>query len=109
MDAIPPAIPFAGARQVASAYGVQPPVRVRPVSPVQPAGQAEPGPRSGDDPRPGRLVGAVVPGGISFEGGVAQPTSASLPMYRHPADKNAAATAVNQSALNLGRVLDTNA
>jgi len=51
----------------------------------------------------------VVTGRISFEGRDAQPTSASLPMYRHPADKNAAATAVNQSALNLGRVLDTNA
>lgn len=43
------------------------------------------------------LVAAVVPGKIDFtSSGVAMPSdSAALPMYRHPADKNAAATAVN--------------
>lgn len=43
----------------------------------------------------GRLVAAVVPGGIDFSGDVPRPSSGEpLVMYRHPADKNAAATGV---------------
>lgn len=57
------------------------------------------------------LVAAVVPGGVEFRDGVALasgsraerlsaakdagPSTASIPFYRHPADKNAAATAVD--------------
>tara|TARA_E500000318_G_scaffold105608_1_gene112680 strand:- start:662 stop:1087 length:426 start_codon:yes stop_codon:yes gene_type:complete len=57
------------------------------------------------------LVAAVVPGGVEFRNGVALasgsraerlsasqdagPATASIPFYRHPADKNAAATAVD--------------
>lgn len=47
-----------------------------------------------------KLVAAVVPGKIDFSGD--QPVQSSgLSMYRHPADRNAAATAVS-----LGRALD---
>ena len=49
-----------------------------------------------------KLVAGVVPGGVDFrEGGEARPSSDTLPLYRHPADKNAAATAVD-----VGRRLD---
>lgn len=47
------------------------------------------------------LVAARVPGGVDFMAGGLAPTGGSIPMYRHPADKNAAATAVD-----LGRQLD---
>jgi hypothetical protein len=48
------------------------------------------------------LVGAVVPGGIDFSADQPVP-SAGLPLYRHPAERNAAATGVA-----LGRKLDVN-
>jgi len=52
-----------------------------------------------------RLVGGVVPGGVEFgDGSAVRPSSGALPMYRHPADKNAAATAVS-----VGRKLDVSA
>jgi hypothetical protein len=47
-----------------------------------------------------RLVGAVVPGRVSFAGEVPVQTG-SIALYRHPADRNAAATGVQA-----GRVLD---
>lgn len=47
------------------------------------------------------LVGAVVPGRVDFSGAEARHDPDSLPMYRHPAERNAAATGVA-----LGRVLD---
>jgi hypothetical protein len=82
-------IPF----HVARAYGLQPrvnPPAVQPVSPV---------PRVlGGEAR--KLVAGVVPGKINFAEGGAVPT-AGLSMYRHPADKNAAATGVGA-----GRMVD---
>ncbi len=49
-----------------------------------------------------RLVAAKVGGGIDFNtGNVRASAPGALPLYRHPADKNAAATAVD-----LGRRLD---
>jgi hypothetical protein len=55
-----------------------------------------------DGPSPGasRMVAATVGGRIDFQEPASQ-TDGALPMYRHPADRNAAATAVNA-----GRVLD---
>lgn len=47
-----------------------------------------------------RMIAATVPGRVNFQSDPAS-TSPALPMYRHPADRNAAATAVNA-----GRVLD---
>lgn len=49
-----------------------------------------------------RLVAAVVPGRVDFSGSTPQPGAGSgLQMYRHPADRNAAATGVM-----LGKSLD---
>ncbi|USO00049.1 MAG: hypothetical protein H6810_05145 [Phycisphaeraceae bacterium] len=96
MEAIPPTLPFA----LAKTYGVQSTVRVRPVTPVSAVQGSEQAARS--DARTARLVAGVVPGGVSFEGDSPRPTAETIPFYRHPADKNAAATSVN-----LGRVVDT--
>ena len=77
------------------AYGVQAPAAISPVTGARPDRLP-----SGAE----RLVAGVVPGGVDFgAGGIgdAKPSGAALPMYRHPADKNAAATAVN-----IGRRLD---
>lgn len=42
-----------------------------------------------------RLIASVVPGSISFtEDGVAMPKAPALPIYKHPADRNAAATGI---------------
>jgi hypothetical protein len=50
-----------------------------------------------------RLVGAVVPGKVSFTGD-APVQEGAIALYRHPADKNAAATGVYA-----GRVVDVTA
>jgi hypothetical protein len=50
-----------------------------------------------------RLVGGVVAGRVDFAGSEPAPSGA-LAMYRHPADKNTAATAVHA-----GRLLDATA
>jgi hypothetical protein len=91
--------PIVGSFQIARAYGVTPRASVRQTPPPQsPASQsiAEAKPAS-------RLVAGTVPGRISFAGD--QPTSdaSALAMYRHPADKNAAATAVWA-----GKLIDVN-
>lgn len=105
--AMGPTNPF----HIARAYGVRPiqPVEravTTPVQPVQPVSRgSESVPQR--DPNIARLVAGVVPGGVSFEadGGAnaARPAGAPLPFYRHPAEKNAAATAVS-----IGRSLDVN-
>jgi hypothetical protein len=48
-----------------------------------------------------RVVAGVVPGRIDFSGDTPQPAPAALPLYRHPAERNVAATGVA-----LGRTLD---
>ncbi len=48
-----------------------------------------------------RIVAGIVPGKIDFSGPQPAPSGPALPMYRHPADKNAAATAVDA-----GRMID---
>lgn len=97
---------------IARAYGVQSsgaagaikPVQLAvttPVQPVQPVSRDE-GAGVLRDGNLQKLVAGVVPGGVSFDAsGLAQPTGSALPFYRHPADKNAAATAVS-----VGRSLD---
>ena len=71
------------------------------VQPVQPVSR-DAGAGAVRDPNLQKLVAGVVPGGVSFDAtGAGQPTGASLPFSRHPADKNAAATAVS-----VGRSLD---
>lgn len=55
-------------------------------------------------PNVDKLVAATVPGGINFNTGAAPQPTGSLQIYRHPADKNAAATGVT-----LGKSLDLEA
>jgi hypothetical protein len=104
-----PSNPF----HIARAYQVMPPRAMQPVAPVRQVapnrdtatagaiGAQRPEASSHAAKPVGRMVAGVVPGRISFAG--SEPTSAgpALPMYRHPADKNAAATAIS-----VGRSLD---
>jgi hypothetical protein len=116
MDPISSAIPIqAGVNLAARLYGVRPVSPVPGVHSVQRGLQAgsgtEPLARIGQDvgvskpdSDPSRLVAARVDP-IDLARDVAQiagrPTDGALPMYRHPADRNQAATAVA-----LGRALD---
>lgn len=88
--------------RLARAYGTPPPP-----PPPAPAAPAAPqiAPQQSAAPRPAtvsRLIAGVTPGGIDFDApGGGQAPSEPLAMYRHPADRNAAATGVS-----LGRSLD---
>lgn len=113
MDRISSSIPFqTGIHMAARAYGVRA-VSVTPaVQPGQGAARTEPLARIGQpaiaSPKPAsdpsRLVAAQVDP-IDLSKDVVQisgrPTDGTLPMYRHPADRNQAATAIA-----LGRSLD---
>lgn len=99
---VEPTIPF----HLARAYGVQPARPVAPVQPVRATGHSDgsspsvsvdPATRAGAEIRE-RLVAAVVPGRVDFSG--TEPTQ-TMSLYRHPADRNAAATGVHA-----GRVID---
>ncbi|MEZ6241979.1 MAG: hypothetical protein R3B57_02955 [Phycisphaerales bacterium] len=112
MSSIPPTLPF----HLAKAYGVQAakPLTVRPLStdPIARIDQGRAAGRANDSietTRPGGGVSSLVGAKVNvpaFEG-LSNPTplaserSEAFPFYRHPADRNAAATAVN-----LGRSLD---
>lgn len=103
MSEIPPSIPF----HVGRAYGVSSPTLQRGQLTVMPARGETPQLRQAAPRLPSetvaRLVAARVSGGIDFSTATPTPSapSAALAFYRHPADKNAAAT-----ALTAGRVLD---
>ena len=91
---LPPTTPF----HIARAYGVG--------APGVPAGSESvfsigPSAPDGADARLSRLIAAVVPGGVDFSGDSPAPSAGTLAMYRNPAEKNAAATAVA-----LGRRVD---
>lgn len=90
---------------IAKAYA---PNATRPAAPKAPE-NIEPAARIGQtNPTPGvappnaaRLVAGVVPGNIDFSGAEPAPAPAALPFYNHPADTNAAATAIR-----IGRSID---
>jgi len=84
---------------VSRAYGTPSPLRVRPVNGPEAIAKLE----KVQDERAGlsRLVAGVVQGRIDFSGPTPAQDSTALAMYRHPADRNAAATAVDA-----GRMLD---
>lgn len=95
----------ANADHLARLYGVAPRA---PMASRRQAEPIEPPARAADHaPKPNtaaaRLVSAVVPGGIDFRGEAPAPRAASgaLAMYRHPAERNAAATGVSA-----GRLID---
>jgi hypothetical protein len=98
MPHIESSIPF----QVAQAHGLERAAHSRRVSitPLRHADHAAQVVRSGAE----RLVAAVVPGGVDFSAGAPAPAPAAIPMYRHPADRNAAAVSVQA-----GRMIDVNA
>ncbi|MCK4872484.1 MAG: hypothetical protein KAS72_07140 [Phycisphaerales bacterium] len=89
-------------------HGAEPASPRRAVQPVDaPRAVDRPGTESRIDDRSirmTRLVAAVVPGGVDFTGKTPQPARDALPLYRHPADRNAAATAVG-----VGRMIDISA
>jgi hypothetical protein len=96
MDAInhvgngtPAPISFANAQRAARAYGVKGAVAT-PQAKMPSAAQ--------------RLVAAVVPGSVDFSGDVPAVAQGAIAFYRNPADRNAAALAVN-----VGRSLDATA
>jgi len=96
MRITPPTIPH----HVAKAYGVRP-AAASPVRAPETAARVAP---AADESRPaalGRLVAGGVPGGIDFAGAEPRPSAPAHQLYRHPADRNAAAT-----ALTAGRTLD---
>jgi len=90
MTSIPPSIPF----KVANAYGVKP-VSVRPV----PAPAAETTSQGTTRRAPDQLLAGSVRAPVSFDAAPAKANT--MAFYRHPADTNAAATAID-----LGRKLD---
>jgi hypothetical protein len=85
---------------VARVYGVQPPLRLARADTVERVA-----PRIDPHIEPtnaSRLIAGSVPGRVDFSADTPRPSDpAAIPMYRHPADKNAAATAVTA-----GRTLD---
>lgn len=100
---IPPSIPF----HVARAYGAQ---RVESVSnrivttEVAPVGKIGTNQEASSEAKANsrRLVAGVVPGKVDFSADAPAPSSsASIAFYRHPADRNTAATGVQ-----LGRAVD---
>ncbi len=91
MTRIEPSHPFHISRAYQAA--LPPVLRVRPVA-IDPIGA---------DQRPGasRLVAGMVKGRVDFSGGEPRASGEALAMYRHPADRNAAATGVHA-----GRMID---
>ncbi len=93
---------------ISRAYGVRPPAPPAPPAPSVRAAGLEDAPEAfratgvaSLTPNLRRLVAAQVPGIVDFSSGEARPGAATLPMYRHPADRNAAATSVA-----VGRAID---
>lgn len=105
MEGIPPTIPF----HLAKAYGVRPAANApRATSSVEqvaaPRAPAGPASQKHVSPEVAKLIAGRVPGAIDFTDDAPKPSAETLPFYRHPADRNAAATAID-----LGRALDTEA
>lgn len=99
MSRIEPTNPF----HIARAYQVQAPAGARApsIAATGPVGSIKP--ESGDAATPAvqRMLAGVVPGRVNFTGSEPTQASPALPMCRHPADKNAAAT-----LLSAGRMID---
>jgi hypothetical protein len=101
MSTVDPASGSAPSLRLALAYGVEPrtpsgrlTVKAMEAPPREPSAV-------GSRARLAGVVAAVVPGRVDFSGDVPAADAPSLPMYRHPADRNAAATSVHA-----GRMID---
>lgn len=80
--------------QIARLYGAAQTTRPAPAKTPESAGRIESVNQTERtlNTRAARLVAGVVPGGIDFQAGEATPSATTLQMYRHPADRNVAAT-----------------
>lgn len=109
-SSVPPTNPY----HIARAYGTAAPAQVSRVVgsgsaaasvsqvPAVAVGSSDTGPAAKLPSAAHRLVGARVAGKVDFSGDQPVPSAAgTLAMYRHPADRNAAATSVS-----IGRSLD---
>ena len=105
MTSIQPTNPF----HISRAYAVAP---AKPVAPPAPTPRVDAGrsestsplasiSRTGQTPTMRQLIAGVVQGGIDFSGDSPEPTGPVIAMYRHPADRNTAATGVHA-----GRMID---
>jgi hypothetical protein len=103
MSRIDPTNPF----HIARAYQVHPPSNTRAAASATrldetaPVGSIKPPTTDVAKPAMQRMLAGVVPGRVSFAGSESTQVGPALPMYRHPADKNAAAT-----SLSAGRMID---
>jgi len=101
-------IPFSTAAQ---AYHAARPLQVRPAAQVRPA-ERQPSRDTLDISAAARartqptnpLAAARVPGQVTFGGAAPAKAAGALPIYAHPADRNAAATSISA-----GRLIDTQA
>ncbi len=113
MSSIPPTNPF----HISRAYQSAPLARAASAGRVNGGAAARPGTSHVSPSAPGgsvtpqmnvntrRLVAGSVPGKVDFTAnGTAIASTTAIPLYRHPADKNAAATGVSA-----GRIVDINA
>ena len=89
--------------RLAQSYGVLPRPQVRPAQGVAPAAPAVAAKATGPVQR---VVATVVPGKVDFSGDTPRPSTEGLPLYRHPADRNAAATGVQAGRVIVGRLVD---
>lgn len=89
-----------GTYQIGRADQVRPAMRVRPIDSAPPIARIEPVARRSTS-GVSRLVAGTVGGRIDFSGEQPAQDPTALAMYRHPADRNAAATAVGA-----GRLID---
>lgn len=95
---IEPSNPF----HISRAYGVQPPASAARVeAPITAAPASEPSAAARAGAGAAKLVAGVVPGRIDFSGDAPTQNTSAIAMYRHPADRNAAATGVSA-----GRLID---
>ncbi len=97
MRITPPTIPH----HLAKAYGIAPTAKASPVRAPETLARVGAQNDQASSTAMKQLVAGVVQGGIDFSGVEPAPSAPAMALYRHPADQNAAATAVHA-----GRVLD---
>ena len=87
---------------IARAYGVEQAINVSRAFDRADATASEKSPNDSASTR--QLIAGLVPGSVDFSADQPTASAPALAMYRHPADRNAAATNVDA-----GRVIDTTA
>jgi len=97
MRITPPTIPH----HLMKAYGVAPAAKPAPVRSTEAIARVGAADQHSTGEAVKKLIAGVVPGGVDFSGEEPMPSAPQMAMYRHPADKNAAATSVHA-----GRMLD---